>query len=748
MRKFYWEFRAKMLAAGLWPQGWIARGACYSLGLAIGLFALEMLLKLFAPRWSDSLGGWVKFLVFDAAVLFSIVTFRGLRRKVLWRLRNRLIVTYVFIGVIPTVLLVVMAVITIYLFAGQFASFVVTSEIDTQLRSMQAVNAAVSNELAARIEKGQTPTADSLVGLRKRDRAWGRRQVAAWYGAKVLPLTAAQTAPVTFPNFFNNDNNPYAKAIRDGQPFKQIVKDKGELYLRVTSMFPVGSENLTVVCSEPFDRKLVANIAADLGEITLYAAGITFNDGELGAQRQDVTKNNSSPPHDTSKPEKANEKGGVILREGKSGASIEGSQVLPPTFSVGTLPEATGMMDREITYGTPLPIVDWSTGKTARAGVAIKVRTRPSVLYGHLFAALEDFARGVEYILLAVLVLFALIELVALIIGTRMTRTVTGAVAQLYDATKNVDRGDFSHRIPVKSADQLAQLSLSFNAMTESIEKLIEEQKEKQRLEGELVIAQEVQAQLFPRQVSELESLEVHGFCRPARTVSGDYYDFLTASSHKLILAVGDISGKGISAALLMATIHSAVRALSMQDVPVLREPATVGAALGSDVIVASGFRSLDVSPSALLSLLNHQLYESTPPEKYATLFLGIYNGAERKLTYSNGGHLPPIILSEDGSIRRLECGGTVVGLFDHRSYEEDSVELRRGEIFVGYTDGVTEPENDFGEFGEERLIDLVSTNRSLPLVQISQAVTAAVDDWIGDNEQPDDITLVLARAR
>jgi sigma-B regulation protein RsbU (phosphoserine phosphatase) len=263
-----------------------------------------------------------------------------------------------------------------------------------------------------------------------------------------------------------------------------------------------------------------------------------------------------------------------------------------------------------------------------------------------------------------------------------------------------------------------------------------------------LVIAQEVQAQLFPRESVQLASLEVHGFFRPARTVSGDYYDFLTLDADRLILAVGDISGKGISAALLMATIHSAVRALSMQDVPVLREPAAVGAALGSQVLLASAFRSLDVSPSALLSLLNHQLYESTPPEKYATLFLGIYNGAERKLTYSNGGHLPPIILSEDGSIRRLECGGTVVGLFDKRSYEEDSVELRRGEIFIGYTDGVTEPENDFGEFGEQRLIDLLRENRDLPLPRITEIVTAAVDDWIGANEQPDDVTLVLARAR
>ena len=184
-----------------------------------------------------------------------------------------------------------------------------------------------------------------------------------------------------------------------------------------------------------------------------------------------------------------------------------------------------------------------------------------------------------------------MIECIALIIGTRMTRTVTGAVAQLYDATKNVDRGDFSHRIPVKSADQLAQLSLSFNSMTESIEKLILEQKEKQRLEGELAIAQEVQAQLFPRQVSELESLEVHGFCRPARTVSGDYYDFLTASSHKLILAVGDISGKGISAALLMATIHSAVRAYSVESLPQMRESVAREAVARSVAVgaVASG---------------------------------------------------------------------------------------------------------------------------------------------------------------
>jgi len=690
-----------MLVAGFWPQGWIARGACYSLGLAAGLFVLQMVLNLFAPAWAGSIGGWVKFLVFDAALLFSIVTFRWLRWKLLWRLRNRLIVTYVFIGVIPAILLVLIGLITIYLFAGQFSGFVVTSEINSQLRSMQAVNAAVGNELAARIEKSEAPNAESLAGLRKRDRAWSRRRVCAWHGAKILLLSGgAATKAVSFPDFFHKDDNPYAKAIRDGQPFKEIVRDHGELELRVASVLTVGPDTLTVITSEPLDKDLMADIAANLGEITLLANGIR------------------------------NE----------------------PTFTVGRLPAPSSIMDREIGFGTPLRVVNWSTGENEAldpdTSPAVRIRTMPSVLYGHLFASLEKWAKGIESILLAILVFFAIIELISLLIGTRMTRTVTGAVAQLYDATRSVDRGDFSHRIPVKSTDQLAQLSLSFNSMTESIEKLIQEQKEKQRLEGELAIAQEVQAQLFPRQATELESLEVHGFCRPARTVSGDYYDFLTASSHKLILAVGDISGKGISAALLMATIHSAVRAYSVESLPQMREPVGVGALAGAARVMAAWPEGIEISPGALLGLLNHQLYESTPPEKYATLFLAVYDGRLHRLTYSNGGHLPPLLIAQDGGVRRLEAGGTVVGLFDNMTYDEDSVDMHPGEIFLAYSDGVSEPENEFGEFGEERLIDLVRENRRLPLVQISQTVTQAVDDWIGDQEQPDDITLVLARAR
>jgi sigma-B regulation protein RsbU (phosphoserine phosphatase) len=230
--------------------------------------------------------------------------------------------------------------------------------------------------------------------------------------------------------------------------------------------------------------------------------------------------------------------------------------------------------------------------------------------------------------------------------------------------------------------------------------------------------------------------------------VSGDYYDFLTISSEKMILAAGDVSGKGISAALLMATIHSAVRAYSIEGIPLLREPVAVGAAASTSTLLASRMEGVEVSPGTLLALLNHQLYESTPQEKYATLFLANYDGTSRRLTYSNGGHLPPIIIGTDGSLRRLDQGGTVVGLFDNLTFDEATVHLNPGDIFIAYSDGITEPENDFGEFGEQRLVDVIRENRDLALEQITQSVTSAVDDWIGDKEQPDDITLVLARVR
>jgi len=714
MIQLYHHLRLRLSRVGLWPASKLAMIACYLMGLDAVLFGLQKFFALLKISYGDSLGGWVGFLDFVVTILFAILAFRWLKARMLWRLRNRLIVTYVFIGFIPLLLLVSLALGSFYLFAGQFATFIVTTGLNSELSSLSAANSAIAHRLAAESQGHSAGWDVSLSTLRQADKLWADRQICVWLNGKLALNSSPSGIAAAAPEF-----PPYVKS-----PFRGVVRDHDKLFLRVLDAVPVKEGNLTVVSSEPFPQ-LLQNLAASLGEITLYE-GLSLNK---------VDRTDPGPV-----------RGSQILAGDNKKVVLDTSKA-KLTSTWGAIPSPTTVLDRSVVFPTSIPVTDWGKGENANP-VAITVQTRISKLYERLFTAQGAFAPTVEVFLLFAVIVFAIIELIAIWIGTQLTRTVTGAVAQLYDGTIHINQGDFSHRIAVKSSDQVATLATSFNSMTASIQRLIEEQKQKQRLENELTIAKEVQEQLFPHESVQLATLEVHGFFRPARTVSGDYYDFLTLDSDRLVLALGDISGKGISAALLMATIHSAVRAYSLQDIPILREPATVGATIGSGAMIAAPTRALDVSPGALLQLLNHQLYESTPPEKYATLFLGIYNGAERKFTYSNGGHLPPIIMSQDGSIRRLECGGTVVGLFDQASYEEESVELRRGEIFLAYTDGVTEPENEFGEFGEQRLIELVRENRDLPLPRITEIVTAAVDDWIGADEQPDDITLVLARAR
>jgi sigma-B regulation protein RsbU (phosphoserine phosphatase) len=726
------EFESMLRERKLWPQSWVSWAAIYVLGLDLLLFVAQWLTRSVSPAVSSSLGGWIIFLSLLAILLLAIAGFRWVRSQVLWRLRNRLIVTYVFIGVIPVFLLVMISLIALYLFAGQFASFVVTSDVVTHLRSMEAANRTIANHLATQIASGGKLDAEILARIRSRRPEWSRRELCAWYRSQPQPYCTGPEGGAAFacPSFITGD-------------FSDIVSDGGKLYLRTATVLAADSASLSssspsssllsssssssssslrVILSEPVDQEFVEKIAGGLGRITVYGT-----EGPPGTSAATPAPVGASQPH-------------LVFEDG--GTREE-------TFAAGTIPPASNALDREITLRIPLPLVDWATGKPQRVGALAEVETRASMLYARLFAARGDYAKGVEYILLLIAIVFALIEMLALFVGTKLTRSITSAVGQLYEATKHINRADFSHRITVQSSDQLATLANSFNSMTTSIEKLVQEQKEKQRLEGELAIAQEVQAQLYPKLISQLETLEVHGFCRPARTVSGDYYDFLALNSDKLLLAVGDISGKGISAALLMATIYSAVRAYSIENILTPHETATVGiTAGGSGLMLASEPRGADSSPATLLGLLNHQLYEGTPAAKYATLFLGIYDGATRRLTYTNGGHLPPILISEDGSAQLLSCGGTVVGLFENVSFPEATIQLRPGDVLVAYSDGVTEPENDYGEFGEERLIQLVRANRHLPLERITEIVTSAVADWIGDNEQPDDVTLVLARAR
>lgn len=490
----------------------------------------------------------------------------------------------------------------------------------------------------------------------------------------------------------------------------------------------------SLVSSLPVDKALMNLIADGLGRAMLFPESL----GNLAEERRAANANEKRPASTLAMPSRR----GLKNTDGIAG---------------GNEPLAVNALDIRVRFLSTTSIVDWGSG--ARDSILIEVDSRPTLLYRQLFGASLGgvITTGIRDFLIGLCIVFALIELLALYMAIRLSRTITASVADLYEATHAVDRGELSHRIGVSRADQLAELSRSFNTMTGSLQRLLEEQKEKERLQNEISIAQEVQANLFPHHVSNLASLELHGICRPARSVSGDYYDFLVFHQEAnegvpsrretgVGIAIGDISGKGISAALLMATLHSAVRAYRFASEELVYSESSLAGLMASREERGGDCDELFESPGRILSLLNRHLYRSTQPEKYATLFLAHYDSASAMLTYSNAGQLPPLVLGRDGTVRRLDQGGTVVGLMDGMHYEEDRFQMRPGDIMVAYSDGVTEPENDFGEFGEARLMEVVRRYRDEPLHVISTKVMQALDAWIGADEQPDDITLVLAR--
>ncbi|MBZ5491511.1 MAG: SpoIIE family protein phosphatase [Acidobacteriia bacterium] len=651
------------------PRTRLALATLYLAGMTALLLLLKWLLKVANARSAaDALGGWTTFLGWTVSMLLLWLGLRWLRDHVMWSVRNRLIVTYLFIGGVPVTLAVAIALLSGYLVLGDLAVFSAISEIKVEANRLSAANAAAEEEITRHSSNPEKITA--------RDTSFPGRSIA------ILPTSSV-------PGW-----------VKDG--FTGLVNEKGHIYLRAVNSHQDPSGNAMVISSVQLDRKFLARIASKVGSLTLYS----------------------------------DEK----LLEA-SGPNTQGAVAASGRISAGSVPAPINTLDPEVDFGGQIQVIDWENGSLGTRFLG--GTTRFSTVYSYITASMGIGSTVIVIALIGLAIAFAVVVLVALLIGIGLTRKITYSVANLYRATQFINRGDFSHRIDVRAKDQLAALQVSFNSMTDNLQKLIAEQKEKERLQSELEIAHEVQAQLFPRENVGTSTLQLHGICRPARIVSGDYYDFLSYGPEQVMVAVGDISGKGISAALLMATIHSAVRAYEQEQLVSVGMAAAYGT---NSRVAAFEARMAPPSPAQMLWLLNRHLFQSTQPEKYATLFLGFYDDEKHRLTYANAGHLPPIVLGADGTVRRLETGGTVVGLFPDCDYAEETVELYPGDIFIAFSDGITEPENEFGEFGEDRLIETVAANRHQPLDRITEHVISAVQDWIGSTEQPDDITVVLAR--
>jgi sigma-B regulation protein RsbU (phosphoserine phosphatase) len=250
---------------------------------------------------------------------------------------------------------------------------------------------------------------------------------------------------------------------------------------------------------------------------------------------------------------------------------------------------------------------------------------------------------------------------------------------------------------------------------------------EQEKLTRDVQLAAEVQKRLFPDKPPSTAGLTLAGFSLPARSVGGDYYDFFDLGEQRIGLALADVAGKGVGAALIMSVVQASLRILATeQNIPL----------------------------AALAARMNRLLHRSTGSSAYATFFYAQIDGRTRQLRYVNAGHNPPCLLryaadqSADQSMVELPAGGTVIGLFPESSYEESMVELHPGDVLIAFTDGVPDALNPQDEeFGDERLKDLLRRTAHLPVDEMASAIASELKRWIDNAVQFDDLTFVLVKA-
>jgi sigma-B regulation protein RsbU (phosphoserine phosphatase) len=593
-------------------------------------------------------------------ILLTLTLLRPLLRKVVWRVRNRLLVTFFLIGVLPVVLMGTVVGLGFYMLMGTTAVYLSQSQLNTRLDQLEER----ATQLADDILNGRRSSSESLPGHAI---------------VRIGNRTAGKRGPITeIPTWSRPDSKGIVRSS-DPSYFMTAHAQAGE-----------GQRKVEVFLYAPLDDALLAKLLPDVAALRIFQLNdIAGNVNETGKRRIEINDDTE-------------------FRR-----VLDSSRVVPA-------PPPRGFWDFSPFAGWPLPVRRLDTGEADPHFVS--AITRPSYLVRHLLTPLGSFAPAPIIALFSIATAFLCVELIAFISSARLTRSLTRTIHDIYTGTRKVEMGNLSHRIPIRTKDQLSELGTSFNSMTQQIERLIVEVKEKEKLQAELEIARQVQAQLFPKDVPKLRTLELKGYCDPARTVSGDYYDFIPVDSRSTALIIGDISGKGISAALVMASVQSSLHAqLAVKS---------IGA----------------ISTATLVARLNRQLFENTTPERYATFYCGVYDDDRGQLLYTNAGHLPPILIRR-GKLSRLEISGMVVGMFPDSPYEQTVVQLQPGDLLMAFTDGITESEDHKGEqFGDQRLGELLIRNSEKPLDEIIHIVTESLREWAHDADNQDDTTMLLAR--
>jgi sigma-B regulation protein RsbU (phosphoserine phosphatase) len=651
-----------------------------------------------------------------AVILFRL--FRTIRARLLWRVRRKLILSYIFIGVVPAILLVVF-----FLLAGLLVFYNVSSYItQTRLRAVVQETGALAQGAALELE-GATPAQRAARLERRRAAAEARfpgasfavlpaRDGCAAGGVSTLgePVTAGGwshlAAPVAVPDWVPCDGFAGLFAYVDAaDPSNPNVERRTHLLARAIATPDVATTGVVVLVDVPIGDRLMSQLRNDsgiaMGEVT------AFNPAGSDVQ----------PLAGTELPQR------VGVRIGSGGV-----------FAPGEDPAASqGLLRRPLEWVSLLEYTDWSSGRTGGAMVAIRmsiaemysrISSAPITRLGNL-----DFGNLILLGLAVVAGSFLVIVIIAGVTGFALARSITGSVHELFAGTERVRQGDFTQKIAIHSRDQLGELAESFNSMTASIEDLLIQKAEKERLEEELRIARQIQMSLLPQGPLLVPGLALSGHCEPAREVGGDYYDFLPLSDGRVGVLIADVAGKGTSAALYMAELKGLMLSLS----------------------------ELHRSPRQLLIDANRIISHHLDDRSFITVTYAVLDVPARTITYARAGHCPLIYRPGPAHVDRrpqvIVPNRMVLGLHIDRGamfeelLEEVTLPLGSGDLFLLFTDGITEAMNSADDcFGEARSSAIVEDHGDGPPELLRERILREIHGFTSPAAPHDDMTMLLIK--
>ena len=679
-------------------------GRAIVIGVAVKLFVFVVGLA------AGSVPGFLG--VFDTVAGLAIVAggayfvfrlFLLAKRRLLWRVRRKLILSYVFIGFVPAILLVAFFVLCGLLLFFNFSSYLVQAEV----RALEDRARFLATSTAIEIQRADGR--DVLDVLSRRQTA-----VAGELGGTSMAVVPdIRTCPAAGPE----------------RPGASATPGPSRVWPWAFAEAPVAVPDW--IACDGFAGLLARQSAGS--DTALIVRAVAFPDGPRPgfAVVVDVAVNDAVK--ERWRRNTGVEVGSVSVLD-PSGRTDPDPNLLSGRSTAPARPTASAA--GPINWVTFLESHDWSTGR--RETLLVSTQLSITEIYGRIAAAQgligdRSFAQVLLLVLLVVIGgLFLIIFAVALMVGLALAKSITGSVHELFTGTERVRQGDFNHKIAVKAADQLGELAESFNSMTASIEDLLKQAAEKKRLEEELRIAHEIQMSLLPQGPLVMPGLSVTALCVPAREVGGDYYDFLPLDDQRVGVLIADVSGKGTSAALYMAELKGLMLSLSR----------------------------IHQSPRDLLIAANRIISEHLDARSFITMTYAVVDLGRRTMTYARAGHTPLMYVpgpgapgAEDRRARVLAPDGLVLGLkIDHgemfeRLLEEQTIPLHAGDLYVFFTDGISEAMNASDDFfGEGRLGRLFESHPDLSAEELREQVVREVKAFVGGAPQHDDMTMILLK--